>query len=81
VPWALPVIFAGFKIGMNVAMVLIVIAEITGAKSGIGFMIWNGWLTFDIERMYVGLLVIAILGVLLSLVLQGLERLLVPWRS
>lgn len=80
IPWALPVIFAGFKIGMNVAMVLIVIAEITGAKSGIGYMIWNGWLTFDIERMYVGLLVIALLGVVLSLALQSVERWLVPWK-
>lgn len=79
-PWALPVIFAGAKIGMNVAMVLIVIAEIAGAKSGIGYMIWNSWLTLDIERMYVGLMVISILGVTLNILLGKLERALVPWK-
>jgi len=79
-PWALPVIFAGLKNGMNIAMVLIVIAEIAGATGGIGFMIWRAWLSFDIEMLYVGLLVIATMGILVTLILETIQRLLIPWR-
>jgi len=79
-PWAMPVIFAGLKIGINIAMVLIVIAEIAGAETGIGFLIWQAWQTFDIEALYVGLLTIALLGIALNLALDWCQRLLVPWK-
>jgi NitT/TauT family transport system permease protein len=40
-PGALPVIFAGIKLGFGLALVLVVIAEIVASRAGIGFLIWN----------------------------------------
>ena len=57
------------------------IAEMVGAKSGLGYMIWNAWETFAVEQMYVGLFAIAIIGFLLTVLLNGVERLLIPWRT
>jgi ABC-type nitrate/sulfonate/bicarbonate transport system permease component len=51
-----------------------------GAKSGLGFMIWNAWQIFAVNVMYVGLITISILGVLFTLLLTELERVLIPWR-
>ncbi|HET8678737.1 MAG TPA: ABC transporter permease, partial [bacterium] len=79
-PGALPLIFTGLRLGMGIGLILIVIAEMVGARSGIGYMIWQAWQIFAVERMYVGLVVIAILGWLTSLILDGIERLLVPWK-
>jgi len=79
-PGALPLIFAGLRLGLGIGLVLIVIAEIVGARSGIGYMIWQAWTVFLVERMYVGLVVIAVLGWVLALILDYVERILIPWK-
>lgn len=79
-PGALPSIFAGIKLGVGMGLVLIAISEMIGADSGLGFMIWNAWQTLSVETMYVGLVVIAIIGYVLSVVLDELENWLLPWK-
>ena len=79
-PGALPVIMTGFKLGVGIGLLLIAIAEMIGAKSGLGFMIWTAWETFSVEQMYVGLFMIAIIGFVLSVALNELERLIIPWK-
>lgn len=79
-PGALPLIFTGVKLAAGVALLIIVAAEFVGAKTGIGYMIWQSWQTFSVETMYVGLVVIAVLGYLVSLGLDELEHVLIPWR-
>jgi ABC-type nitrate/sulfonate/bicarbonate transport system permease component len=80
-PGALPFIMTGVKLGAGLGLVLIAIAEMVGAKSGIGYMIWSAWETFAVERMYVGLFVIALIGFVMTLGLNELERWLIPWKS
>ena len=79
-PGALPMILTGLKLGMGVALLVIVSAEFVGAKSGIGYLIWTSWQVFQVEKMYVGLLVSALLGFGSAILLNRLERLLIPWR-
>jgi NitT/TauT family transport system permease protein len=76
----LPVIMTGLKLGIGIGLVLIAVAEMVGAKSGLGFLIWSAWSTFAVEEMYVGLFVIAIIGFLLTLSLNELERIIIPWK-
>src|SRR5207245_7563308 len=42
-PGALPSIMTGIKLGVGMGLILIAIAEMVGAKEGIGFMIWDAW--------------------------------------
>jgi NitT/TauT family transport system permease protein len=79
-PGALPLIISGVKLGVGMGLILIAIAEMIGAKSGLGFMIWNAWEILSVEKMYVGLLVIALLGFLFSLVLNEIEHVAIPWK-
>src|ERR1700681_2488118 len=79
-PGALPVIMTGFKLGIGIGLVLIAIAEMIGAKSGLGYMIWTGWETVSVEQMYVGLLMIAIIVFVLTVALNVIERIVVPWK-
>jgi len=79
-PGALPLIFTGIKLAAGVALLIIVAAEFVGAKTGIGYMIWQSWQTFSVETMYVGLVVISMLGYAVSLGLDELEHILIPWR-
>jgi ABC-type nitrate/sulfonate/bicarbonate transport system permease component len=81
VPGAMPNIMTGIELGAGLGLILIAIAEMVGAKSGLGFMIWNAWQLFSVETMYVGLLVIAIIGYLISVVIGLVARLVMPWRA
>jgi NitT/TauT family transport system permease protein len=80
-PGALPHIMSGVKLGVGMGLILIAIAEMIGAKSGLGFMIWNAWEILSVETMYVGLLVIALLGFLFSMGLNELQRAILPWKT
>ena len=79
-PGALPVIMTGFKLGIGIGLILIAIAEMIGAKSGLGYLIWSAWETFAVEQMYVGLFMIALIGFVLTLALNELERFIIPWK-
>jgi len=79
-PGALPLIVTGIKLGMGVALLVIVAAEQVAAKSGIGYLIWTSWQVFQVEKMYVGLMVIAVVGFGSAVLLNYLERFIVPWK-
>lgn len=80
-PGAAPLIMAGVKLGVGMGLILIAIAEMVGAQDGIGYMIWNAWQLMTVETMYVGLVVIAVLGFVFNVALDELERRLLPWRG
>lgn len=80
-PGAMPSILAGIKLGVGMGLILIAISEMVGAKTGIGFMIWDAWQVLSVETMYVGLIVISILGFLLTLLLNEIEGWVLPWKS
>jgi len=71
---------SGIKLGVGMGLILIAIAEMIGAKSGLGFMIWNAWEILSVETMYVGLIMIAVIGYLFSMILDELERWIIPWK-
>ncbi len=80
-PGALPFIMTGVKLGAGLALILIAVAEMVGAKSGIGYMIWSAWETFSVAKMYVGLFVIALIGFAISLLLNEVERWIIRWKA
>ncbi len=79
-PGSLPGIMAGLQLGMGFALTLIVGVEFVGANEGIGHLIWQSYEIYAIDRMLAGLVTIALLGWLLSFLLDELTRLLVPWQ-
>jgi ABC-type nitrate/sulfonate/bicarbonate transport system permease component len=82
VPGALPVIMTGFKLGIGIGLIMVTMAEMLGgADKGLGFMIWNAWQIFSVEQMYVGLFTIALIGFLMTILLDEIEVFLVPWKK
>lgn len=78
-PGALPGIFTGLRICMGTALILLVAVEFSTADSGVGYRIWWAWTVFWVDTMYVGFLVIAVLGLCFSYAVDLLERLIIPW--
>ena len=79
-PGALPGVFTGLRLATGVALILLVSAEFVGANEGLGFRIWWAWTVFWVEQMYVGLVIIALLGFAFSSFVGYLERSFLPWR-
>jgi NitT/TauT family transport system permease protein len=79
-PGALPMIFTGLKLGMGMALILVVAAEMSAAKAGVGWMIWRAYDMFAIEQMFVALMVLSVLGYLFSILLDIAEHWVIPWK-
>jgi hypothetical protein len=72
-----PIVFIGLKLAAGIALATLLVAEILAAKTGIGYLIWQSWLSFHVDRMYVGIALAGLIGSLLWLALSGLEWLVV----
>lgn len=79
-PGALPMIIAGLKLAFGIGLLLIIVVEMVGTDLGIGHLIWTAWQTFSMESLFVGLIVISLLGFGSSHLLDALERRIVPWK-
>lgn len=80
-PGSLPVAFAGIRLALGMSLLMAVVAELAIATNGLGAMVWLSWQTLRVERIYVAIAVIAVLGLLLNPILQLIERYLIPWKE
>jgi ABC-type nitrate/sulfonate/bicarbonate transport system permease component len=81
IPGALPFIFTGFQLGLGMALIVVVIAENFGTQVGVGFLIWRSWQIFEVRDMYVGLIVVALMGYCFQLLLQRFQKAIIPWKK
>lgn len=78
-PGALPMIMAGIRLSLGMSLLVLVSAEFVGAKSGLGFLVWDSWQVFDVDSMFVGIIVIGVLGWCFFTFVDAIERRLMPW--
>jgi NitT/TauT family transport system permease protein len=78
-PHALPHIFSGLKVSITLAVVGAVVGEFVGANSGIGYLLQMANGNFDLPLMFAGLFVLSIIGVILFVALELVERWVIPW--
>jgi ABC-type nitrate/sulfonate/bicarbonate transport system permease component len=80
-PSAMPMIATGLRIGLGQSWMAVVTAELVAAHSGLGYMIQAYRLALETGLVLVGMCVIGLLGALMSMALESLERnVLVPWK-
>lgn len=80
-PGSLPAIFTGMRLALGFALIVIVGSEFLAANKGIGYVIWQSYQILRIREMYVGLIITGLLGWGMNLLLDIVERQLVPWRT
>jgi len=79
-PSALPFIVTGLRLAIGRALIGVIIAEYYTSLSGLGDLITTNASNFQTARMFVPIVVIALLGVVFTALLELAERRLVPWR-
>ena len=78
-PATLPNIFTGLRLAVARGIIGLVVADLFGSNSGLGYLILNASQLFNTPMLFVGTVVLAVAGVLLTGLLSLIERLLSPW--
>jgi NitT/TauT family transport system permease protein len=80
-PHALPSIFASMKVSITLAVVGAVVGEFVGANSGLGFVLQRANGNFDQPLIFSALVVLSVIGALLFVAIDMLERIAIPWHA
>ncbi len=80
-PQALPSMFAGFKLATVLSVIGAIVAEFIGADKGLGYLILIAGANFDIARQFCSIILISLIGIVFFMVLERLERIVIPWRD
>jgi NitT/TauT family transport system permease protein len=78
-PSALPSIFAGMKVAISLALVGTIVGEFVAAQHGLGYVILSAQGVFDTARVFVALVILAIMGTLLFYLIEFAEQKTLPW--
>ncbi|HYN94749.1 MAG TPA: ABC transporter permease, partial [Pilimelia sp.] len=80
-PAAVPTIFTGIRLAGAFSILILLIAEMVGAKAGLGYLINSAQFNFAIHDMYAGILTISVIGLGFNQALVWCERRFSTWRT
>lgn len=80
-PNALPSIFSGIKVSISIALIVTVAAEMLSSQPGIGYLMLMGARAYQSTTVFSGILVLGVLGLLINIVMQQLEKFFVKWQA
>jgi NitT/TauT family transport system permease protein len=81
VPAALPEIFTAMRINVGTAIAVLFLTESIAGQSGIGAFITQAWAMLNYERMFAGIIAMALLGVVLYEALNLVEKRFLDWKQ
>jgi NitT/TauT family transport system permease protein len=78
-PGSLPHIFTGLAVGMGVAWVSLIAAEMISGQFGVGYFTWEAYSLVDYPSIMLGMITIGVLGLACSGIIRMVGVLLMPW--
>ncbi|MGC4112747.1 MAG: ABC transporter permease subunit [Nocardioides sp.] len=81
IPGALPQIFAGIRVSLAIAIVMMIVSEIYGSPEGLGDFILTSGTSFHVDDTWAGTFLIGILGYVLTLILIAVEHSTLGWHA
>jgi ABC-type nitrate/sulfonate/bicarbonate transport system permease component len=79
IPAALPKIFAGLRISLSIALIMMVISELVASTNGIGYELHFFQESFDLPQMWACILLLGVLGYVANRILLVVERRALAW--
>src|SRR5918911_37208 len=79
-PGSVPFILAGLRLGVGHALIGVVVGELVAAQAGVGLMMATAGATFQTSKVFVGLVIIAATGVLMTNILSRIEQRFQSWK-
>ena len=78
-PTALPLMFAGMKVAISLALVGAIAGEFVASQVGLGYAILTAQGMFQITSVFASIVLLGVLGTVLFYLMNVIERWLVPW--
>jgi NitT/TauT family transport system permease protein len=78
-PATLPYVFTGLTVGMGVAWVSLIAAEMISGQFGIGYFTWEAYSLVQYADIALGMICIGVLGLGSSALIRGVGRIIMPW--
>lgn len=78
-PAAMPYIFTGLRLGIGLAWVLVIVAEMLAVKSGLGFAMWDAYYFLRLDVIIAAMLSVGFLGFISDLVIKLIARWVLRW--
>ncbi|MFB2552583.1 ABC transporter permease [Ensifer soli] len=79
VPSSIPSIVTGMRLAVTYSFLMLVVSEMVGANSGLGYLVVNSQYLMSIDLLYVGVIILALLGIVANTLLVWLEKSLTSW--
>lgn len=80
-PASVPAVFTGIRVAGAYSILVLIAAEMVGAKAGLGYLVNYSQFTFEIPKMYAGIVTPALLGLAFNHSVLLVERRLTAWRG
>jgi NitT/TauT family transport system permease protein len=80
VPGSVPFILGGIRLGLGHALIGVVVGELYAATAGVGYLIAVAGNTFQTDKVFVGVIIIAAAGMFITAVMKRLESHFDAWR-
>jgi sulfonate transport system permease protein len=81
IPASLPFIVTGLRLALGRGLIGMVLADLYTALSGIGYLIARTAATYQVNRMFVPIVTLGLLGVTLTALLRLIEKRVAPWTN
>jgi NitT/TauT family transport system permease protein len=78
-PYALPSIFAGAKVGVSFALIGAIVGEFVAGERGLGYVILASQATFDSPRAFAAITLLSLIGTIMFFLVELCERWCLPW--
>ncbi|QND46562.1 ABC transporter permease (plasmid) [Rhizobium lusitanum] len=80
-PAAFPAILSGLRVSIAIAIILLVAAEMLGAQFGIGAYILEAGSLYDLEKLFTGVAILSVMGLIVNFIIGQVERRFLNWRE
>jgi NitT/TauT family transport system permease protein len=80
-PAAVPTVFTGIRVAGAYSILVLIAAEMVGAKAGLGYLVNYSQFTFEIPKMYAGIVTLSLLGLVFNHAVVLVERRLTAWKG
>jgi len=80
-PGALPYIITGMRLGVGRALLAVVVAELMASNAGLGYLLRDSSETWDSPKLFVTVILLAVIGLVSFNLIKRLEQRMAPWRQ
>ncbi|MDF2571874.1 MAG: ssuC 10, partial [Sporomusa sp.] len=81
IPASIPSIFTGIRLSATTSILILIAAEMIGANAGLGFLLYDAEVKYQIPTMYAAILTMSMLGLMLNYLLVAIEKRVTSWKE